>query len=217
MTQRYGPTSDAGYYTRHDASNEHFSDAPVSVDYARMMRENTLHMFDESTQMVANLCAPSSTHEVSAGSGGWRIVTSVPVPITFRLDGAPATLVYRVGVGDSDLDVQLDVVNWNAPFVRSQEEAFISASGSNTFGSGSVWAISGFKSFEVAADDTRRARATRKDSEQIFASYNDAGKTEPANVVTHWWRADVWMDDEEDDRILSGLMIRQFMPIAESA
>ena len=96
-------------------------------------------------------------------------------------------------------------------------DTHVSATGSNTFGSGTVWAISGNQSFELAASVTKRARATLDQAEMQLRTYTDTGQTKPSTVLTHWWRADVWIDDNEDTRILAGVYIRQFMPIASGA
>lgn len=227
MTQHYGPHSDTESFTRFQSNVEFLSDTPVSVDMVRMLRQNALHMFDMSTQIVCNIVAPTPTQDIQKAtlSSSNQHVISVPFPMTFRLDGAPSTLVYRVGIGDDDLQVWLNVVPLDAPYLLDRQsdfdhsDAFISVTGTNTFGSGVVWAISGFKSFELTDAATLRAKGRMRETEISHPTHDDSGLAQDSSVVTNWWRADVYMETtgEATQLQLHGLYIRQFMPIKAPA
>ena len=222
MSVNYGSQSDVGYFTRSAAGVTEFgSDHPVSVDAARMARENIYHLYDESTQVVCNLIGLSSTNAIQkqpATNTAWKLITSVPFPITFRVDGMPSTLAYILAIEDGDIDCTFNIVELNRPFIREDAEAIVHSEASNTFGSGVSEIISGHVSFEFTAA-ANRAIVSRLDDRSLRRdqTYEDSGHTKPASVRTYWWRADVWMKSESDNNRLYELYVRQFMPIAEPA
>lgn len=202
--------SEVGYLIHMKADVHADDDEPLSVDVIRWLRNNLLHMHDMASQYACNWSARSASDAISYDGETWELLTSVPIRVLIRQDGAPANIVYRVAAAISvsaNSSLQANIVPLNAPFERDSNLAYSTASA--TISSTAVtWAIEKNESFAVGSDAQNDLRTAFKNA----TTWDDSSKTTPGQAALFIWRLDLWgKGTDEDALVVHAVQCRQYI------